>query len=92
MRSSEMPLHGNYEVTSVVDWPIPHAATALASRYVDLTQQHHDLDYMICALSEQAACDELLVARLKKRKLQLKDEIARVASHLHATGDATAHP
>ena len=37
--------------------------------------QHHDLDYMILALSCAATCDELLVARLKKRKLRIKDEI-----------------
>ena len=39
---------------------------------------------MICALNEQATCDELLVARLKKRKLHLKDEIARVGAGLRA--------
>jgi len=64
----------------------------LRARYVDLTQQHHDLDYMINALSGDAGCDELLVARLKKRKLQLKDEIARFAGATQVTGDAAAHP
>jgi hypothetical protein len=39
-----------------------------------------------------AGCDELLVARLKKRKLRLKDEIMRLADNLHRLGDATAHP
>jgi hypothetical protein len=90
MRSSELPVSGQCQL--VVDPPACGTATALASRYVDLTQQHHDLDYMICALSAEPAFDELLVARLKKRKLRLKDEIARVASLLHPTGDATAHP
>ena len=61
-------------------------------RYVDLTQQHHDLDYMISALSCSATCDELLVARLKKRKLRIKDEIIRVERGLHITGDSAAYP
>lgn len=82
MRSHELPVSGEYETAS---------ADAFARRYADLTQQHHDLDYMICALSEQATCDELLVARLKKRKLHLKDEIARVAGGLRAAGDVTAN-
>jgi hypothetical protein len=87
-----MPVRGENEIASALDPLIPGADSALAWRHADLSQQHHDLDYMICALSEQPVCDELLVARLKKRKLQLKDEIARVASDLRATGDATAHP
>jgi hypothetical protein len=92
MRTLEVPFHGEYEISSAAPPSVLNTAAVMESRYVDLTQQHHDLDYMICALSEQAACDELLVARLKKRKLRLKDEIARVAGNLHATGIATASP
>ena len=66
--------------------------TRLRVRHVDLTQQHHDLDYMISALSCSATCDELLVARLKKRKLRIKDEIIRVERGLHITGDSAAYP
>jgi hypothetical protein len=88
MRSREWPFDG--EILHVPDDAGLEAAMAL--RHVELTQQHHDLDYMICALSEQATYDELLVARLKKRKLQLKDEIARLTGLLHPTGDAAAHP
>jgi hypothetical protein len=47
---------------------------------------------MIATLASVAGCDELLVARLKKRKLRLKDEIMRLADNLHRLGDATAHP
>jgi hypothetical protein len=39
---------------------------------------------MIDALSLQTSYDELLVARLKKRKLRLKDEIARIENDLRA--------
>ncbi|HVU19565.1 MAG TPA: DUF465 domain-containing protein, partial [Rhizomicrobium sp.] len=54
------------------------------SQHVQLMQLHHDLDYMIDALSLQTSYDELLVARLKKRKLRLKDEIARIENDLRA--------
>ncbi len=92
MHTSKMPANDAYDIASAVDPLVRGAPVTLASRHVDLTQQHHDLDYMICALSEQGAYDELLVARLKKRKLHLKDEIARVASDLRMAGDAAAHP
>ncbi len=88
MRSHELPLRG--EIPCSADPPMSDAVPALAWRFADLTQQHHDLDDLICALSQQAGYDELLVARLKKRKLHLKDEIARVASDLRARADA--HP
>ena len=39
--------------------------------------------------TEADACDELLIARLKKRKLQIKDEIARIARLLPGPGART---
>ena len=47
-----------------------------ASRLVRLRQEHRDLDAAIEALRESPASDQLQLARLKKRKLRLKDEIA----------------
>jgi hypothetical protein len=41
-----------------------------------LRQEHRDLDAAIDALIFAPASDQLQVARLKKRKLKLKDEIA----------------
>ena len=38
--------------------------------------EHRDLDAAIDALSSAGVVDQLQVARLKKRKLQLKDRIA----------------
>ena len=38
--------------------------------------EHRDLDAAIIALGEGAAVDQLQLARLKKRKLRLRDEIA----------------
>ena len=47
-----------------------------ASRLVRLRQEHRDLDAAIDALLATAAPDQLQIARLKKRKLRLRDEIA----------------
>jgi hypothetical protein len=51
---------------------------ALRRKLTDLIQEHRDLDGAIIALFETRVCDPLLMTRLKKRKLQLKDEIARI--------------
>ena len=42
-----------------------------------LRQEHRDLDMAIDALAEKGA-DQLAVQRLKKKKLQLKDQIAKL--------------
>lgn len=39
-------------------------------------EEHRDLDAVIDRLIENAVQDELQMRRLKKRKLQLKDEIS----------------
>ena len=41
-----------------------------------LRQEHRDLDAAIAALSAIPQPDQIQIARLKKRKLRLKDEIA----------------
>ena len=58
--------------------PADAAEQALRRKLNDLIQQHRDLDGAISALFETRICDSLLMTRLKKRKLQLKDEIARI--------------
>ncbi len=44
--------------------------------------EHRDLDAAIDALSAAGAADQLQMARLKKRKLKLKDQIAMIADYL----------
>ena len=44
--------------------------------------EHRDLDAAIDALTAAGANDQLQIARLKKRKLRLKDQIAVVADYL----------
>jgi hypothetical protein len=45
------------------------------SRLAALRTEHRDLDSAIDALRTMAASDDIQLARLKKRKLRLKDEI-----------------
>jgi hypothetical protein len=48
----------------------------------ELRSEHRDLDTVIARLSDQGPLDQLQMQRLKKRKLMLKDEIARLESRL----------
>ena len=45
-------------------------------------QEHRDLDQAIVALSNTATTDRLMLQRLKKKKLQLKDKITRLEDRL----------
>jgi hypothetical protein len=45
-------------------------------RLAELKQDHRDLDAAIDALVDAGSPDQLRVARLKRQKLRLKDEIA----------------
>lgn len=51
-------------------------------RLKQLRIEHRDLDDVITRLQESGVCDQLQLKRLKKRKLQLKDKIARLQSEL----------
>lgn len=52
----------------------------IVARVEQLRMEHRDLDDVIDRLSLDAAPDLLQLQRLKKRKLVLKDLIARLAS------------
>ncbi len=58
----------------------PGAETSARLAY--LRTEHRDLDAAIDALTTRAASDQLQLARLKKRKLRLKDEIAALEDQL----------
>jgi hypothetical protein len=47
-----------------------------------IRSEHGDLDAAIAALIDQGVPDQLQLARLKKRKLRLKDEIMMLESQL----------
>ncbi|HEY1720188.1 MAG TPA: YdcH family protein [Magnetospirillaceae bacterium] len=54
----------------------------LRARLERLRLEHRDLDDVLARLSEQASYDQLLMQRLKKRKLGLKDQILSLESAL----------
>ena len=62
--------------------PIEGGEIAAASRLVRLRMEHRDLDSAIEALRATAGPDQLQLARLKKRKLRLRDEIAQLEDRL----------
>ena len=60
----------------------PTELSRMAKRVVEMRQEHRDLDAAIATLQAKVDADELAIKRLKKRKLQLKDSIARIESAL----------
>jgi hypothetical protein len=57
---------------------IPDDPAALQNMLTELKIEHHDLNASIARLVENPPPDELVLQRLKKRKLQLKDRIASI--------------
>jgi hypothetical protein len=55
---------------------------AAAQRLAFLRTEHRDLDDAIEALRAAPRPDQLQIARLKKRKLRLRDEIAAIEDQL----------
>jgi hypothetical protein len=47
-------------------------------RLIELRMEHADLDALIDRATEQSPVDELMMRRLKKRRLALRDQIARL--------------
>ncbi len=56
--------------------------TALRQKLDALRSEHRDLDEVIAHITAAEAADFLQIQRLKKRKLALKDLIARLESLL----------
>jgi hypothetical protein len=56
--------------------------TQIAKRLEILRIEHRDLDSAIAALLMTGSTDQLQVARLKKRKLRLRDEIAMLEDQM----------
>ena len=56
--------------------------TALKIKLTDLRTRHRELDDEIRTMTEEGPFDQIQVQRLKKEKLQLKDEITEIESKL----------
>lgn len=64
------------------DDPSDDTDIAIERRLADLREDHKDLDDAIQALEERYQPDMLQIARLKRKKLALKDEIGRLEDQL----------
>ena len=51
---------------------------ALRAKLAQLKEEHRDLDAAIAAMASSSVADQLQLTRLKKRKLQLKDQIQQI--------------
>lgn len=82
-------------MTSIADFSRPYAYGFMPGGFMNtsdergmrlklaqLRQEHRDLDEAIIALEAAQERDQLRLTRLKKRKLQIKDEIARLEDRL----------
>lgn len=56
--------------------------TELRRTLAGLRQAHQDLDAAVHALEDQAAPNQLQIARLKKQKLALRDQISQIDRRL----------
>ena len=52
----------------------------MAQRVIELKLEHRDLDAAIERLQDTSDIDDLTIKRIKKRRLQLMDAIAKIES------------
>jgi hypothetical protein len=55
---------------------------ALQARIAELRLEHEDLDAAVAALEREGRPDQLRIARLKRRKLALRDQIVALENRL----------
>jgi hypothetical protein len=55
---------------------------ALRDKLAELRQDHADLDAAVNAIAISPLPDMMLIGRLKRKKLALKDEISRIEAQL----------
>jgi hypothetical protein len=55
---------------------------ALKARIAELKQEHQDLDAAVAALEAGVRPDQIQIARLKKKKLALRDQIVLLEDQL----------
>jgi hypothetical protein len=58
------------------------SVTEMRVKLEELRSEHRDLDEVIQRLAETSPFNQLQIQRLKKRKLGLKDQIAKLESKL----------
>lgn len=64
------------------DQPVDDNLRSPQRRMIELRMEHADLNSLIDRAAEQSPVDELAMRRLKKRRLLLRDQIARLEAEL----------
>ncbi len=64
------------------DSPVDDNLHSPQRRLIELRMEHADLDNLIDRAAETLPLDELSLRRLKKRRLLLRDQIARLETEL----------
>lgn len=62
--------------------PLSKDIRTIQMRILELEAEHRELDHVIEELTASVVVDELAIRRLKKRKLQIKDQMALLAAQL----------
>lgn len=60
----------------------PTDRETLLQQLEELKSQHRDLDDVIARITEEVPFDQLQMQRLKKRKLQIKDQMSLIENLL----------
>lgn len=63
-------------------FPLTSNLNSPQRRLIALRMEHGDLDALIDQASEKRPVDELMMQRLKKKRLALRDEISRIEREL----------
>jgi len=62
--------------------PVPYDADSIKLRIAELQLEHRGLNQMIERMAHEPDTDQLLIRRLKKRKLRVKDSIVLLQMQL----------
>ena len=62
--------------------PVPYDADSIKLRIAELQLEHRGLNQMIERMAQEPDTDQLLIRRLKKRKLRVKDSIVLLQMQL----------
>jgi hypothetical protein len=54
----------------------------IKSKINELRKQHSELDIEISKIVKVIPVDQVMLQRIKKKKLKLKDEISKLSSHI----------
>jgi len=70
--------------------PTLEAQAGFVARLNEMIAEHDDLDLAVASLLSTGCSDDLVISRLKKRKLHLKDEISRAQGCLPGSAESAA--